>query len=400
MKAVKPLETNKNILIVSPCFAPSTLVGAARMTSLADFLSQNGYNVSAVTLGKAYYPNDLWDRPVPSRVNRMEVSQKGNWTELMRQKVRTAFAEKHYDACILSVGPFETQIFIKKECKRYGIPLILDYRDAWLFYRPYYKGMSRRNRMKAYIKDAAMLPVECRNVDYASRVVTVTDSIKSLLTNRYGSKKDKFITILNGHEDMSDYSSRETGKNTEEYRIGCIGKFIYYNKKIAMELLQAVSELRKNGYNVQVVHIGEKSDDATELVREMKLDSACYEYAGKQNYQNAMKSLSKMQASVVIYNFPEGLGTKVFDYIGMNMPIIYAGLLPSELSQFVSQFKNVIIADNKETLAAGIKKFINEKVYTLENTPIQTYSREYQNRKYQELIDDVILHHSAKQTGK
>ena len=167
-----------------------------------------------------------------------------------------------------------------------------------------------------------------------------------------------------------------------------------------MELLQAVSELRKNGYNVQVVHIGEKSDDATELVREMKLDSACYEYAGKQNYQNAMKSLSKMQASVVIYNFPEGLGTKVFDYIGMNMPIIYAGLLPSELSQFVSQFKNVIIADNKETLAAGIKKFINEKVYTLENTPIQTYSREYQNRKYQELIDDVILHHSAKQTGK
>ena len=134
MKAVKPLETNKNILIVSPCFAPSTLVGAARMTSLADFLSQNGYNVSAVTLGKAYYPNDLWDRPVPSRVNRMEVSQKGNWTELMRQKVRTAFAEKHYDACILSVGPFETQIFIKKECKYIQLtPMLWEAMYLWVF---------------------------------------------------------------------------------------------------------------------------------------------------------------------------------------------------------------------------------------------------------------------------
>lgn len=64
---------HRDILIISPAFAPCTLVGAARMTSLAEDLTSNGYNVKVISIGKWMYEGELWNRTIPDNVHIVEI---------------------------------------------------------------------------------------------------------------------------------------------------------------------------------------------------------------------------------------------------------------------------------------------------------------------------------------
>ena len=103
-----------------------------------------------------------------------------------------------------------------------------------------------------------------------------------------------------------------------------------------------------------------------------------------------MKFLSRQNASLIVYGTYEGLGTKVFDYIGLNKPIIYYGVYPSELSEFISRFKNVVVTSDSIELEQGIRRFVHQRIEKLEVVKCEKYSREYQNIRYKNLIDRIV----------
>ena len=58
------------------------------------------------------------------------------------------------------------------------------------------------------------------------------------------------------------------------------------------------------------------------MLRKNKINTNNYQYIGKLGYDDAMQCLCHADAAVIIYGSKEGLGTKVFDYIGLNKPVM------------------------------------------------------------------------------
>lgn len=388
MGKMRELE-NRNILVISPAFAPCTLVGAARMTSLAGFLQERGYLVTVISVGRWYYSNDLWIRKVPVGVFVIEIEKTTHYEHVLKLKISEILAQGKYDICIASMGPFETQKFLWRLCKKQDVPLVLDYRDPWLFYPFYYSGRSIIVKAKRLLKDLYFWRYEYASIKYASQVVTVTEKNTAILKRRYKKYASKMVTVFNGFEDMDSIMAEQPNKH-KGYMIACAGKFLYYNKTAAIRVIKTVNELNRKGYEIKIFHIGEESDNASDILKKMNLDDSCYQYAGKMRYDDAMKFIWDMDAVLVVYGSKEGLGTKVFDYVGLSKPIIYSGVLPSELGDFVSKFKNVVIADNERDLKIGIAKLARERIQKLGDNNLRDYSREKQNEKYMKLIKKVM----------
>lgn len=379
----------KKVLILSPSFAPATVVGAARMTSLSGFLASENYEVTVVSIKTEISDTDS-KRRVPDHIRLIAVDGGNHPSYILKNSIDELMSKEKYNVCIASMGPFFTQKFIGIVCKKHSVPLILDYRDAWLFYKPYYRNKSITVKCKMAVSDFLMLGHEFKNVSYASKIISVTDAMTRILANRYKRYSNKMITIYNGYEDVKNGIGCERRFEENEYVIGCIGKFLYYDKFVAVKILEVIDKLRRSGYKVSIVHVGEEYDDASELVRENGMDTDCYRYLGKKNYDDSMELLRNVDAALIVYAFPEGLGTKVFDYIGMNKPIIYAGVKPSELSEFISQFDNVVIGDTRGELEDGMKRFVNERITCLLSKRTERYSRNEQNRKYEKVIRDML----------
>lgn len=376
------------ILILSPYFAPSSAIGAARMTSLAAFLSDNGYQVDVVSLGRCYQIKDKWNRKIPKKVVVHEVD-KGDRIKGLREKTERLLSRNKFSLLISSMGPFETICFVPAICKESDVPYILDYRDAWLFYRYYYESLPLFIKFKQLIRDIYYIKYEYIGIKDAAAVVTVTDKNTIILKKRYKKFSNKILTIYNGHDALPKTNERKYLKG-EIYTIGCAGKFLYYNKTFAMGFLKVINDLWNDGYKVRLLHIGNETDDATELVSEEGMNPEIYSFLGQYQYEDAMKFLSTQNSVLIIYGTYEGLGTKVFDYIGLNKPIIYYGVYPSELSKFVSGFSNTIATSNPDELGYEIKNFIERGITKLEGKKRDDFSRLYQNVKYKELIGNII----------
>lgn len=359
------------------------------MTSLAGFLASENYEVTVVSI-KTERKDTATKRQIPKGIRLIAVEGGNNLLRSLKNRINELISKECYDVCIVSMGPFFTQKFVGAICKKHSIPLILDYRDAWLFYKPYYRNKSIAVKCKMAVSDFLMLHYELKNISYASKIISVTDSMTRILAKRYQQCSNKMITIYNGHEDINNYINDERRFGKDEYIIGCIGKFLYYNKSMAVRMLEAVDNLRRKGYKVSIVHVGEEYDDASELVREKGMDMGCYQYLGRKNYDDSMELLNSVDAALIIYGFPEGLGTKIFDYIGLNKPIIYAGVKPSELSEFVSRFGNVVIGDTRVEIEDGIRYFIDEGITYLQSVPTDSYSRKEQNKIYEKVIRNVL----------
>ena len=376
------------VLIVSPYFAPSSAVGAARMTSLAGYLAGKGEIVDVVSLGRKYQLADAWNRVVPQRVNIYEVNGEDGIKELEKQ-TESLLMMNIYSILISSMGPFETIKFVFKQCQKENVPYILDYRDPWLFWPWYYDHISCFNRLKRFIKDCYYFPFEYISIRNASSVVTTTEKNADILKSRYRKYSDKIVTIFNGY-DCLPRVKYENDSSSAEYTIVCTGKFRYYSESLAREFLRSLSRLRKDGRKVKLLHIGNDTDDASDIVKNENLDSDVYLYLGQYNYNRAMDLVAKQNAGLIIYSCHEGLSTKVFDYIGLNKPIMYYGVCPSELSRFISRFKNVVVASTPSDLEHGIKNFIDNRIVKLEEVKHEEYSRSFQNARYKDLIDKIV----------
>ena len=102
-----------------------------------------------------------------------------------------------------------------------------------------------------------------------------------------------------------------------------------------------------------------------------------------------MELLAKLDVLVIVYQHSVGLGTKVYDYIALNKPIIYVGLVPSELSCFISQFENMFLCRDKQGVLDALKVIHDNRVIKLTEKDILRFSREFRNKEYINLIENI-----------
>ena len=372
-----------NVLILSLAYAPYSGVGVARMTSLSKYLIEKGCNVTVICYDCNIFNSREQQREIPEGVERIPVEKKQGKRENIRNLEKTVeriIKNKQFHLCISSVGPFETMFFINKLWRRWKLPYLIDYRDPWLFEKNAIKSKGLV-RYKLFLYKCLCAPIERCAIKNAVKIVLVTGKCKEDIRKRYLIKKDKCRVIYNGYEDALGEGEK---KEKNEFVIGIAGKLSAYNPLAADSFLAACKEVN-NVHPVRVVHIGERDD-----LCERKYPEVYYN-AGIKNHKDTMKILAESDALLICYAHENGLGTKVFDYIALNKPVIYAGTVPSELAEFLEGFEHSYICGDKWQMVNAVKELTQKCPDFLTKGNVEKYSRRQQNEIYWGLLKEICI---------
>ena len=372
------------LLIVSPYFYPYTGVGALRMTSLAKYLLKQNVEIVVVKLKNGCYGSDLdsenWSGDAPNfyEYDELEMQSENFSNELM--KIHKNY---EFDCVILTCGPYYTIPAICSFTKRSKIPLIVDFRDLWL-YDPRSK-KTLRGRLGLFRNILKNHKVEKNLLEICTRFVTVSPGNLEIMQRHYPKQAEKGICIYNGYEDELLECFSSDNKSVSPFSICVLGKFAYYCPEYAKNLLYAVKRLIQEGYSINIHHIGIYEPALGRLLEETGLSSKFVVEYGQQPYQKAINLATQCSAMAII---TLGLGTKVYDCIAMNKPILCLAPPKDDIEDLLKDAENAFVCRTSEKIQAAIRTMIDQKIlYLTEDSGYcSQFSRTRQNKRYEDLL--------------
>ena len=399
------------LLIVSPYFAPSSLVGAQRMTILARYLADLGNEVHVISLTAETMQrttgNSCRSTPpenvichtfdLPEEVSNLFVNEKNRSAAF--DKVFAEVLEQYTcDGLLVTLGPFYTLYSLKRFVKKYKLPYILDFRDLGSVERM--KNDTLSNYIRTHLTEMYAHRIENGAVKGADFVTVVCPGDVERMKKAYHIPDDKICCIFNGFDEERIKGMQRRKLEGESFKIGVFGKFMIYNPEKGPLILKAVDRLRKEGLNVQIIHVGVGRDDVLETVKSLGIDPDCYVGKGILDYKDGVEIMAGCNMFAMDYVHPTGLGTKIFDYINLNKPVLAVAPQGISFTQFVSQFENCFIVEEEEEIYHSIRRVITEKIQKLDShVDTDAFSRKHQNKKFEALVNDYLRAHQTVQSA-
>lgn len=246
--------------------------------------------------------------------------------------------------------------------------LIVDFRDPWSFHiQGGYGKREKNNNLKL------KLAIGIEKLIYKScdKFVVCTTGMYRKYTELFKENK-KLVVVYNGHEIEDSYllCRHFAEKNKSIIRIICCGSFAYTGPTMANRLLNKLKI--NNRKEIELVFIG--TDDETKtFFGNIKLDNVKIKFYERMNYQEVLQEISKSDVGILALRDEEfEYGTKVFDYIGLGLPIYN---LFDRKNNFYKTFKKYIIdelddipqIDPDFEMRFSRKKQIEKIVHMMEN---------------------------------
>ncbi|MBR5659641.1 MAG: glycosyltransferase [Lachnospiraceae bacterium] len=392
------------VLLIGP-YAPHGQVGAIRVLSLSKYLMNLGYEVSVLCLSeeciRSFDPKGLSstipeginvitydiDTKTKSHVKKNRINEK-EFNEALSDLLR----RETFDAAILSVGPFYTLRSVRI-LKAAGIPCIVDYRDLNISSPEKRKRNGIINKAKMLFYYPGMYSREKECLKNATYITVVAPDMQENMSSYFKIPKSKFAVAYNGYDDVALEGMKLLEPDPDHYTIGYFGKLMYYNRELTCSLFNAIEDFNRQGHKVRLLHIGPENPAIQAYFHEHNLNSGgWYSCAGQKNYKEGIKLLSSCNACTLEYVYAEGPGTKVFDYIYLNKPILAVIKPGIFLERFLQPFDHSFICYEKEDVLNALNELVQERDMKLtEWKPglLEEFSRTRQNRVFKELLDKI-----------
>ncbi|WP_368297492.1 glycosyltransferase [Cytobacillus firmus] len=384
------------ILIVSPLFPPSASVAIVRISSLAHALLKEGHELTIIR-------NEYDDESILLLKNDPELINLKTYKVKMNQSVRFPEASKrykntfrevmntdNYDLVFITAGPFYTIPLCEIAKKEYNTKCIIDYRDLWIF--------DMRNKLDFFkpislAKKLVYFPIEKKSIKHADLVVTVTDSWRQILRKVYS--RDKFEVIANGYDDEQLTKLSYTQSSypySENFVITAFGKLSYYSRDYGVKFFKAMKILSEKYPNLLILHIGLPEKETEEAINISRFDRKKYINTGFIKYTEGVQLLKSSNVNVIIDVRKGAMGTKFYDYVFVNKPLIYLGKKNTQLECLVNGFENGFTCFNEDDVIDAFTKIRDKELSSLTNNEnMQQYSRSEQNKRYLELINKLFI---------
>lgn len=357
-----------NILVIAHYFSPSILVGSFRPTYWANYLASHpGISVSVLTAVPSN-GSDECERDRSCRVHRINSEHsvivtrdsENWWLEAYRERLDKLLQDHSFDIAIFTAGPFFYLKLGLRLRKIHQIPYIVDFRDPW------YLDERMRWRSKGGILRQIKRRIEVKRVGYLESsivknslaVINVTQGLTDLYQQRY--KKFSgvdFITIENGYDDslLSDHTvTAPPPQQGKVLCVGILGKFGYYDEGHVKRLVQALVDFKsKSKVEFQLHHWGEDSDITFRIAEEHGLESTVF-CQNPVSYQQGLQNIQQMSILVLNHRDRVSRGTKIYDYILINRPVLAFVHKDSEIARFLSQFSGSYIVENAVDVVEAI----------------------------------------------
>lgn len=383
------------ILIIAPYFYPMADVSCVRINSLCQYMINQGDNITIIR-NKEYdncFEIDIENPLAKVETHYVDTKNSRNYKQLSTlylQEFEKVVKKNTFDLVFITMGPFYSLPICSISKEKYHIPCILDYRDLWLF------DMRKKTDFfspRMLIRKIKGFPIEKKNISAADMVVTVTEKWSNILKTIYRGNKNKYCVVANGYDDVLLKQSENIVTRkipTGDFNIAVFGKFAYYSEKYAKEVFEAILRLDKDGINVKIIHIGNTEKQMDILLNAHPEYKKYYYNSGFLPYGEGIQIIKQCQASLLVDIRNGAMGTKFYDYVYANVPLLYIGAPHTHLAKLVNTFPGGFVCSEIDDVYRTIKNVISKKIVALTNEyDYEKYSRTEQNKKYYNIIMEL-----------
>lgn len=344
-----------NVLLINSKFPPDAGVGTFRVAKFAKYLTRYGCNVHVLT--RVNHGEEMYslvdDVESVKSIVRQDVMS--NWTSFIDSR-EIRWIKPMVETAIRMINDHDIDVVLHSAPNRLlpvgcipikrktGIPYVLDLRDP----------MSMKHESES--------PVDLKSYAYhlltdffepfvfkcATEVVVVNDQMNDLYRDIYPEYTEKLHTIYNGF-DPEDFQNL-VPVESDKFRIVFPGKF-----RDNMEwFFEPFSEFVDSHQDVIFTHFGQKNRQTTEDVKSVVSKSCLTDYVSFEGYAERNHVFSVMLgADLGLAVTPPddciSIPTKVFDYMGCNIPILAVDDGRGAMRDVLSDFQHAYIVERDDS---------------------------------------------------
>lgn len=287
----------KNILMITYFFRETDGVGSLRSRTLNDFLEMNNITTSVVN-------KDSFG----SLIKRNTIL----WGIVVFFRVLFSKEEKVYISC----GPFQPLIFVSLASFIVRKKLIIDFRDPWsLNIKSGYNKDVRVSSIKLFFAEL----IEKMSYRISKEFIVCTKGMLEEYEKLFNNKK-KLHLMTNGYDFPPQLKLKEIDLGNLE--VVCLGKFAEYDMNKAVDTLFKLIEIAKCKSTLKIHFIGSDKEINLKALEKTGLveNSSFY---NRMKYSEALDIAKQCTLGMlIIRNEDIEYGTKIFDYIGLNILIL------------------------------------------------------------------------------
>lgn len=218
----------------------------------------------------------------------------------------------------VSCGPFNYLFPVVIAATLRGKKIVVDLRDPWSFNLVPRTWRGRLSRLRARF-------VEKLAYRFCDLFVVCTPGMEALYGELFKSR-GKLRLVLNGYDfNPDEYALGIKKSGSDEERFVCMGKFFYYSVEKAKAILNLLEKRSvRTGKKIELVLIGDESGRLEELRPSLPgLERVRLVSVGRLDYKTTLAyAANSSGAAIIIRNEDFDFGTKIFDCIGLGLPIL------------------------------------------------------------------------------
>jgi len=360
----------RKVLIIAYYFPPMGLSGVQRTVKFAKFLPKYGWKPTVLTVEPTgYYAFDdtllkeaeeAGVKIVRTRsydVNRL-LRKKGvikmpservrkllqffgdlffipdtkiGWKSTAVKAASELIEQERFDL-LFATAPPQTDFLIGAALKRkYEIPLIVDYRDAWLEYPFKYFPTPLHRWWHIYL--------EKRVLKVADRIIVTHRRVKEGILRRHKTVDYKEVIIISQGFDAEDFPPTNAEKHTKPVKMKITHAGTFYAERNPVIMLHALANVLqanpKIRGRIELHFIGNAREEDRHLVKKLDLQNVVH-FLGYLPHRECIKRLIESDVLWFVIDNDYQTPGKLYEYFGSRKPII-ASLIDGYTKQVIKE---------------------------------------------------------------
>lgn len=346
----------RKVLVIAYYFPPMGLSGVQRTAKFMKYLPQYGWKPTVLTVSPTGYyaadttlleeveqagteivrassldPNRLFKSQgvvkMPSERVRKILQFAGDavfvpdtkigWKSKALKAATDLLSREHFDV-IFATAPPQTDFLIGEALKKkFGLPLVLDYRDAWLDY-PFKYYPTPLHRYLHYRLEKRVLKV-------ADRIIVTVRRVKESILKHYLGLDYHDVTIIPQGYDPADFVSRPVSKPAARRKMRMTHAGTFYADRNPSVLLQALHNLLRDvpqmRGRLELSLIGNVREEDQTLVNKLGLQNDV-KFFGYLDHKECTRHLMESDVLWLVLDNDYQSPGKLYEYLGARKPIL------------------------------------------------------------------------------
>ncbi|MFY8001180.1 MAG: glycosyltransferase [Candidatus Kapaibacteriota bacterium] len=354
-------DVQKKVLVLAYYFPPMGLSGVQRTLKFTKYMRRYFWEPTVITTGPVgYYAIDqsLQDeaeregirvvrtsggdvnamlaakgefkqRNMPAEFLRKMLSRVSNWLFVpdnkrswARQAYKTAaklLEEEKYDLIFVSAPPFSAMQAAARLKKKFGVPLVVDYRDLWVGNQ----FMSFPTPLHSHLHER----MEYAVLREANKIVVTNRRMKERMLLHHPFLQHDDITIISQGYDPADFLVPPVQRTNWKFRIGYAGIFYdFITPKYFLKAFQMIVKERPDiAADMELHFIGLLRKENMRLVKKMGLEEYVQNH-GYLDHKDSVAMISSCDALWMMVGNARSADTvssgKLYEYFGSQKPLL------------------------------------------------------------------------------